>query len=52
MTYKEMVKIVKQAIANGEKLHGWMRDIAIDIALEEAEQNLVEIKKAKNKGAW
>ena len=52
MTYAEMVKIVKKAIANGEKLHGWMRDIAIDIALEEAEQNLAEIRKAKDKGVW
>ena len=37
MTYKEMVEKVKKAIRNGEKLHGWMRDIAIDIALAEME---------------
>ena len=52
MTYKEMVKIVKQAIANGEKLHGEMRDFALDLAIDEAEQNLAETRKAKDKGAW
>lgn len=38
MTYNELKEMVKKAIRNGEKLHGWMRDIAIDIALEEMEK--------------
>lgn len=38
MKYNEMVEIVKKNIAEGKPLHGWMRDIAIDIALDEMDE--------------
>ena len=37
MTYAEMKKAVAEMIANGESLHGWAREIAIEMALEEME---------------
>lgn len=37
MTYAEMKNYIANAIANGEPLHGWARDMAIDFALEELE---------------
>lgn len=38
MNYKELKEIVKEKIRKGEKLHGMMREIAIDIAIEEIEE--------------
>ena len=38
MTYEEMIARVKEAIEMGKPLHGWMMDIAIDLALEEMEK--------------
>ena len=33
--YEEMIARVKEAIEMGKPLHGWMMDIAIDLAIEE-----------------
>ena len=38
MTYEEMIARTKEAIAAGKPLHGLMMDIAIDLALEELEE--------------
>ena len=38
MNYEEMIARVKEAIEMGKPLHGWMMDIAIDLALEEMEK--------------
>ena len=38
MTYNEMINKVKEAIREGKPLHGWMRDVAIDITLAEMEK--------------
>ena len=45
MKYEELKEIVKEKIRKGEKLHGMMREIAIDIAIEEIEKGLTEIRK-------
>lgn len=37
MTYKEMKEMVKKMIENGEKLHGWAMEVAVEMALEEKE---------------
>lgn len=38
MTYAEMREYIEKKIANGEPLHGWARDLAIELALEEKEK--------------
>lgn len=38
MTYEEMIARVKGMIEAGTPLHGWAMDIAIDLALEELEE--------------
>lgn len=37
MTYYEMVEMVKEHIREGKPLHGYMMEIAIEIALDEKE---------------
>ena len=39
MTYNEMIAKVKEDIKAGKKLHSWELDIAIDLALDEMENN-------------
>ena len=43
MKYKELKEIVKEKIKKGEKLHGMMREIAIDIAIEEIEEGAKQV---------
>ena len=49
MTYEEMIARTKEAIAAGKPLHGLMMDIAIDLAIEEMEEDArwIETETAK-----
>lgn len=38
MTYAEMKAYITEKIEKGETLHGWARDLAIELALEELER--------------
>lgn len=38
MTYEEMKKYIAEKIEKGEPLHGWARDLAIELALEDLER--------------
>lgn len=44
MNYEEMIARVKGMIEAGTPLHGWAMDIAIDLAIEEMEEDARRIE--------
>lgn len=39
MNYNELKELIKNKIANGEKLHGWMLDIAMEMSMEDGKND-------------